>query len=205
SFSLNKPYDKMVEEILTASGKANETKTGAVNFVLSHVGEVVPADKRDRDGQFEMVPVTSRTAKLFLGMHLQCTQCHIHPFIDGRKQPDYWGITAFFRQVERQPANIMLRRQDSKDQFYTLRDNSSANMDGGIFFEQRAGTLVRVAPTYLDGTRLTVTTSLNRRHELAKLVIHDPRFSRAFVNRMWHHFFGRGFTKTVDELEDKEN
>src|SRR5262249_38032025 len=176
-----------------------------VNFVLSHVGEVVPADKRDRDGQFEMVPVTSRTAKLFLGMHLQCTQCHIHPFIDGRKQHDYWGINAFFRQVERQPANIMLRRQDSKDQFYALRDNSSANFDGGIFFEQRAGTLVRVAPTYLDGTRLTLNTSVNRRFELAKLIIHDPRFARAFVNRMWHHFLGRGFTKTVDELEDKEN
>jgi hypothetical protein len=205
SFALNKPYDKMVQEIITATGKASDPKTGAVNFVLSHVGEVVPPEKRERDGQFEMVPVTSRTAKLFLGMHLQCTQCHIHPFIDGRKQHDYWGINAFFRQVERQPANIMLRRQDSKDQFYALRDNLSANYDSGIFFEQRAGTLVRVAPTYLDGTRLTGSTSLNRRNELAKLVVHDPRFARAFVNRMWHHFFGRGFTKTVDELEDKEN
>ncbi len=203
--STNKGYDKMVTEILTATGKANELKSGAVNFVLSHVGEIVPREKMDRDGQYEMVPVTSRTAKLFLGMHLQCTQCHIHPFIDGRKQHDYWGINAFFRQVERQPTNIMLRRQDSKDQFYTLKDNTSANFDGGIFFEQRAGTLVRVSPTYLDGTRLPVTTAMNRRHELAKLIIHDPRFSRAFVNRMWHHFFGRGFTKTYDELEDKEN
>jgi hypothetical protein len=200
-----KGYNKMVEEILTASGKANELKSGAVNFLLSHVGEIVPADKRDRDGEFEMVPATSRTAKLFLGIHLQCTQCHIHPFIDGRKQHDYWGMNAFYRQVERQPANIMLRRQDSKDQFYTLKDNLSANVDGGIFFEQRAGTLVRTAPIYLDGTRLTVSPTMNRRQELAKLVTHDPRFARAIVNRMWHHFFGRGFTKVVDELEDKEN
>src|SRR5262249_54230718 len=41
-----------------------------------------------------------------------------------------------------------------------------------------------------------------RRQELAKMVVKSPYFAKAFVNRMWGHFFGRGFTKDVDDFGD---
>ena len=46
--------------------------------------------------EFEAVPLTSRTTRLFLGQQIQCTQCHDHPSNDW-KQADFWGINAFFK------------------------------------------------------------------------------------------------------------
>ncbi len=201
-FSLNKPWDRIVHEVLTAAGKANEN--GAVNFILSHMGERVPQDKRGRDGLYEMVPVTARTTKLFLGVQTQCTQCHDHPFIDTRKQQHYWGINAFFRQASRTPDLIQERRNRDSGQYYTLGDDTQLNIDGGIYFERRNGLLLLARPTYLDGTKLRLERSpgesASRREALARLLIQDENFSKAYVNRMWGHFFGRGFTNPVDDF-----
>lgn len=197
-FSTNTHYDAMVTKLLTASGKADEN--GPVNFLLSHFGERIPQEKRDQEGQWEMAPATARTTKIFLGVQTQCTQCHDHPFIDSRKQSSYWGINAFFRQVERSPEVIMMRRQDTAGQHYTLRDNMNANPDGGVYFEKRNGLLLRTSPTWLDGTKLEVSTSLNRRQELARLLTKDEMFAKAIVNRMWTHFMGRGFTAAPDDF-----
>ena len=95
-------FKEMVRELITASGKTNEN--GAVNFILAHLGETVPNDKQrgeDGEGKFTMVPVTSRTTKLFLGVQIQCTQCHKHPFNEEWNQDHFWGVNAFFRQVDR--------------------------------------------------------------------------------------------------------
>ena len=67
---------------------------------------MVPRERQERDGQFEMVPATSRVTRLFLGIQTQCTQCHDHPFIDDRKQGQFWGVNVFLRQMDRQPAVI---------------------------------------------------------------------------------------------------
>lgn len=198
-FSINKRYDQMVTELLTASGKANEN--GPVNFLLSNFGvERVPNDKRMEEGQYEMHPATARVTRLFLGIQTQCTQCHDHPFIDSRKQASYWGVNAFFRQIERTPDLIEVRQQDSVGQYYTLRDNPEVNRDGGVFYEKRNGLLLRTAPTWLDGTRLVLTSDMNRRQELARFLIRDEMFAKAIVNRLWAHFMGRGFTNPVDDF-----
>jgi hypothetical protein len=203
SFATNKPYDKFVYEILTATGKCDEN--GAANFVASHVGEMNPTGERSRFGTYEMVPVTSRTTKLFLGVQTQCTQCHNHPFIDERKQNQYWGINAFFRQVEREPATIGMQRNNQVDRRYTLKDNLQANSELGVFFEQRNGLLLRTSPTYLNGAKLDLGSKesphqVNRRVELAKLLTKDPYFAKEIVNRMWAHYMGRGFTNPVDDF-----
>ncbi len=198
-FSINKRYDQMVTELLTASGRANEN--GPVNFLLSNFGvERVPNDKRMEEGQYEMHPATARVTRLFLGIQTQCTQCHDHPFIDSRKQASYWGVNAFFRQIERTPDLIEVRQRDSVGQYYTLRDNPEVNRDGGVFYEKRNGLLLRTSPTWLDGTRLVLTSEMNRRQELARFLIRDEMFAKAIVNRMWAHFMGRGFTNPVDDF-----
>jgi hypothetical protein len=70
-------WSKIVTEIVTASGRTNEN--GAVNFILAHMGERITQDTAS-NGTYEMVPVTSRTTRLFLGLRTQCVQCHDHPF-----------------------------------------------------------------------------------------------------------------------------
>jgi hypothetical protein len=93
-------WSKIVGGLLTASGETNEN--AAVNYILAHLGDAVPGDARAKadNGAFDMVPVTSRTTKLFLGLRTQCVQCHDHPFNDEWGQHHFWGINAFFRQVD---------------------------------------------------------------------------------------------------------
>src|SRR5262249_37538655 len=87
-------FDKIVTDLLTATGKTNDV--GAVNFILAHLGEAVPGNKQRQEGQFEAVPITSRTTRLFLGLQIQCTQCHDHPFNNQWKQQHFWGVNAYF-------------------------------------------------------------------------------------------------------------
>lgn len=215
AFAANRPYNLLVDEVLTATGKTDEN--GAVNFVLQNVGERTArgqvADPNDpdkmmgreaRDGLFEMVPATSRTTRLFLGIQTQCTQCHDHPFVEGRKHQQYWGVNAFFRQVVRSPESVGRREQAV---MMSLDDDLARNPSAEVYFERRNGAIVLAKATYLDGTKLAVDPSqpVSRRKELAKLVTKDKYFSQALVNRMWAHFLGRGFTNPMDDLGNPDN
>ncbi|HEV8059761.1 MAG TPA: DUF1549 domain-containing protein [Gemmataceae bacterium] len=188
-------FKEMVRELLTASGKTNEN--GAVNYILSHLGEPVPKDKQqgeDGEGKFTMVPVTSRTTKLFLGVQIQCTQCHKHPFNEEWNQAHFWGINAFFRQVDRKGAPIA-----NREVVLELVDNPSLDPSGAVYYEERNGRLQQAKAVFLDGTHLDAASS-NRRIELARFVTSSKLFPKAYVNRMWAHFFGRGFTNPVDDF-----
>ena len=79
----------MVYELITASGSnkpGEENFHGAVNFLIGNMEE-------------NGVNATAKTAKLFLGLQVQCTQCHNHPFNDW-KQNQFWELNAFFRQTK---------------------------------------------------------------------------------------------------------
>jgi hypothetical protein len=183
-------FDATATELLTATGK--NTENGAVNFVLAHLGEPVPADKRAEEGQFNMVPITSRTTRLFLGLQIQCTQCHDHPTNpDQWKQQNFWGINAFFRQVERKGTAMPTR--DAPAPVLELTDNPKWNEDSVVFFERRNGVVLPSRARFLDGRKATPhSEGMTRRQELAHFVVTNDYFARAFVNRMWAHFFGRG-------------
>lgn len=203
-FGENRRYDEIVTDLLTATGKADDKvdkKAPATNFLLSHFGEVVPPDRRGRDGQFEMIPATSRVTRLFLGIQTQCTQCHDHPFIDDRKQGQFWGVNVFLRQAEREPATIMVQNNRMMAlRHYELRDNLSANPENGIFYERRNGLLLRTSAMWLDSQKPTLSRNMSRRQELSRLLINDEFFAKEIVNRMWAHFFGRGFTNPIDDF-----
>ena len=188
-------FKELVRELLTATGKTNEN--GAVNYILSHLGEAVPKDKQggeDGEGKFTMVPVTSRTTKLFLGVQIQCTQCHKHPFNEEWNQDHFWGINAFFRQVDRKGAPMA-----NREVVLELVDNSSFNPSGAVYFEQRNGVLKQSRAVFLDGSR-PESSSGSRRTDLARFVTGSKSFPKAYVNRMWAHFFGRGFTNPIDDF-----
>ncbi|HYO25558.1 MAG TPA: DUF1549 domain-containing protein [Lacipirellulaceae bacterium] len=169
AFLENKPYVALVRELVTATGDAepgSEDFNGAVNFLI---------EKLDEGG----VQATAKTAQLFLGMSVQCTQCHDHPFSDAR-QNMFWELNAFFRQtaVERNEmaGNARSRRArlvdadfagegkalgDQRSEiFLEMRDGKLVDRDRGeveaapIFYELRNGQMAAAFPAFVDGTRL---------------------------------------------------
>lgn len=190
-------WKELVTELITATGKTNEN--GAVNFILAHLGEAVPGDKRSEEGYFEMVPITSRVTKLFLGLQTQCTQCHDHPFNPEWKQHHFWGINAFFRQIRREGI-LSMRRQDTASPL-TLNEDTAVNRDAIVYFEKRNGVVLPTRPVFLDGTKLDPEQhGSSRRQALALFLTRHDNFPKAIVNRLWGHFFGRGFTNPVDDF-----
>ena len=195
-------WSRISTELLTASGKTSEN--GAVNFVLAHLGEK-NKDNPQENGRYNMVPITSRTTRLFLGLRVQCIQCHDHKFNDEWKQHQFWGINAFFRQVdtpEGRPGEIRKKQKDKTDPEFVLLDNPELNAEGIVPYERRTGVLLYQKPTFVDGTKMLLKDGMTRRQALAELVVKNEYFPKTFVNRMWAHFMGRGFTRDVDDWGD---
>jgi hypothetical protein len=206
----NKPYHEIVKALLTAEGK--NTDNGAVNFILAHVGDAVPAAEVRERGQFEMVPITARISRLFLGIQTQCVQCHDHPFDTKLKQSHFWGINAFLHQVKRDGTPPVPGNRAMAFPALTLRDDSTVNEDAQVFYETRNAKLLPARATFLDGSKLTTENKGGkkvplqgkaRREELARLVVEHPNFAKAAVNRMWAHFFGKGFVNPIDDFNEK--
>ena len=87
-FAFNKPYNEMVMELVTATGSTKpgtEGFNGATNFLAMKVNE--------ENG----TQATAAVSRIFLGLQVQCTQCHNHPF-NQWKQQKFWEFNAFFRQ-----------------------------------------------------------------------------------------------------------
>jgi hypothetical protein len=195
-------WSKMTYELLTASGRTDEN--GAVNFVLAHLGEKNKENPRE-NGRYNMVPITSRTTRIFLGLRVQCIQCHDHKFNDEWKQHQFWGINAFFRQVdtpEGRPGEMRKKKKDKTDPEFVVLDNPELNPEGIVPYERRTGVLLYQKPTFVDGTKMALKEGMTRRQALAGLVIKNEYFAKTFVNRMWAHFLGRGFTREVDDWGD---
>ncbi|HLJ95628.1 MAG TPA: DUF1549 domain-containing protein [Gemmataceae bacterium] len=191
-FAENMAWKEIIVQLLTATGKTTK-ENGAVNYILAHLGEPVPPG--NQEGHFNMVPVTARTTRLFLGIQTQCTQCHDHPFNPG-KQLNFWGINAFFRQVDRKGDKPMRGREPP---VLELVDDPSLDPSGTVFYETRRGVVWSTKPYFfLDKVRLPGEG--NRREKLAELIASSEYFPKAYVNRIWQHFFGRGFTNPVDDF-----
>jgi hypothetical protein len=197
SFARNKPYDRMVYELVTATGSTapgSEEFNGAVNFLVEKLDE-------------NAAQATAMTAKIFLGLQVQCTQCHNHPFNDW-KQQKFWEFNAFFRQtrsarlgMRREMGNAKLMNQD-----FPGEDNKP--QEAIIFYEERNGRLLSAFPVFVDGVEISKSGYLSecdRRTELGKLIVNSPYMDKAMANRMWQHFLGYGFTKPVDDLGPHNN
>ena len=208
AFSKNIPYDRFMEELVTATG-ANANRrdvdgfNGATNFLSGKMEEM---------GVENGVQATAKTAQIFLGLQVQCTQCHNHPFNKG-KQNQFWEMNAFFRQ-----ARALRKRGGTDDvQWIELVDEDFAGEgknpeEAELYYELRNGLMKVAYPVFIDGTEISKSGYLpatmedgtpygvERRRELAKLIKASPFFAKAIVSRMWGHFLGYGFTKPIDDM-----
>src|SRR5438067_5046684 len=168
----NADWSKMVTSLVTATGKDNgDGDQAAINFLLAHLGERVQGNPQE-NGQWTMVPATSRITRLFLGLRTQCTQCHDHPFYDEWKQENFWGINAYLRQIDapKQPSLLMNKKKD-KDDHFTLQDNPNYNKSGLVAYERKSGLVEVTKAMFLDGAKLPAKFEGTRREELARRVI----------------------------------
>ncbi|MEX2578680.1 MAG: DUF1549 and DUF1553 domain-containing protein [Verrucomicrobiales bacterium] len=168
----NQPFDEFAGELILASGKAIENP--AVNWYR------VVEDKKER-----MENIT----QVFLGIRMQCAQCHHHPY-ERWSQDDYFSLAAFFSTIERK--NIPKLPEED----IVFHNGKAASM-------VHPGTKERLKPR-LPGSNAPVelAESVDPRNELAEWIRSDdnPYFARMLVNRYWKHFFNRGLVEPEDDI-----
>ncbi len=193
----NQPYDRFVHELVTATGSNQagaDDYNGAVSFMLQNLSD-------------KAVPATAKTARVFLGVQVQCTQCHNHPFNDS-KQSQFWQLNAFFRQAQpkqQADAGVVggMRLVNETFAGEVSRDPHEAEVYYEASNEAHDGHLKVAFPAFVDGTKIDPSgeiTQVDRREELARLIVKSEFFSQAIVNRTWAHFLGYGFTRPIDDM-----
>jgi hypothetical protein len=183
----NAGYDKMVRELLTASVD-RLVKAGNDFFLPRSLTPYTFAEPSVE--AFYLVKKASpenlvaSTSRFFLGVRLECAQCHNHPFAKW-KQEEFWNQAAFFAGLEAAGTGVR-----------NFRDNVNvktiAMSEGG-----------KVVPArFLDGTEPQWPAKTGGRKVLADWITSpkNPYFARAIANRLWAHFLGTGLIEPIDEM-----
>ncbi|MCP4942357.1 MAG: DUF1549 domain-containing protein [Planctomycetaceae bacterium] len=172
SLLTNVPYDQMVRELLAATG------TVIANPAVAWY-------KRVKEPKQQMEDV----AQLFLGVRMQCAQCHHHPF-ERWSQDDYYGLSAFFTRVGRKPTGIQ-----GEDLIFHKR---------GLAEAKNIKTGEMISPAALGDAVGVIAPDEDPRLRLANWLSDpsNPFFSKALVNRYWKHFFKRGLIEPEDDIRD---
>jgi hypothetical protein len=134
--------------------------------------------------------LAASTARLFLGVRIECAQCHDHPFARWKRE-QFWGYAAFFGGIQKKG------EPDNFGQIREIPDRRELAIPG----TERV-----VQASFLDGSEPQWRFKVGSRVTLAEWMTsaENPYFARAGVNRIWAHFFGTGLVDPVDDLgEDK--
>jgi Protein of unknown function (DUF1553)/Protein of unknown function (DUF1549) len=190
-FRENAPADEVVRRLLTAKLTVN-AQNPQFRFVQ---GDGTDPDSFNLAGFYQANEaraenVGSAVSRLFLGVKLECAQCHDHPFAPYTRE-QFWEFAAFFADMNPLPATRPgfvgpVRPQSDKNRI------SIPNTDK------------KVTARFFDGTDPDWSDERTPRQELAQWLTRpdNPFFARNMANRMWAHFFGYGIIDPVDEPGD---
>ncbi len=130
--------------------------------------------------------LTETSAVTFMGMSITCCRCHNHP-LEKWTQDQYWGMANLF-------ARVALKNGERSGEV-----NVQAQPTGDVPHLRRG---VPMPPTPLDGKPLALDSTMDRRQYFADWLTapENPYFARAFVNRVWRNFMGRGLVEAEDDL-----
>ena len=172
SLLANKPYDQLVRQLLAATG------TIADNPPVAWYKRVKQPTEQLED-----------VAQLFLGVRMQCAQCHHHPF-ERWSQHDYYSMSAFFSQIGRKPTATA-----GEDVIFHKR---------GMAQTENKKTKLPVKPAGLGDPALDIPPDEDPRLRLADWMGNksNPFFAKSLVNRYWKHFFKRGLIEPEDDIRD---
>ncbi len=200
AFNAGRGWDAIVRDILVSEGDLNESP--AANFFLAAAaGTDTPHPAPDR--------VAAAVSRLFLGLRLECCQCHNHPF-NGLKQTDFWETAAFFVNLR---GGVADRPTSRPKMVPVLREGEQVLGIKGLKFERPIVAAAeieipesngkRVHARYLHGDQLDSSVQTVFRPAFAAWLASpsNRQFARAAVNRMWANFFGQGLVDPVDDMQ----
>ncbi len=164
----NVPINQLVKELLASVG--GTFANAATNYYQNET---------------DTLKIAENVAQVFLGMRIQCAQCHNHPF-DRWTMDDYYSFAAFFSQIGRKQG------EDPREQIVFNAGSGEVKhpVDG------------RVMPPKFLGGDSPDTAGKDRRAVLAEWIgsTDNPYFARNLANIVWAHFFGRGIIDEVDDV-----
>jgi hypothetical protein len=165
----NVPLNQIVIDLLSASG--GTVSNPPVNFYQT---------------ELDQLKLTENVAQVFMGMRIQCAQCHNHPF-DRWTMDDYYGFKAFFSQIGR-------KQTDDPQEVIVY------NSKGGESRHFLTNAVMK--PKFLGGETPELKPGEDRRKVLAEWLAspRNPFFARNISNLIWAHFTGTGIVEPVDDV-----
>jgi len=199
-FNKNRPWDELVRAMISA-----ESEDPPVAFIRQCMD----------DGQPRANKLAASAARRFLGIQLQCAECHDHPFATWT-QVEFWGLAAFFSRTAKVESNP--KKGENRKGIHDTEAGPPKTRFGLLPLERKDGGAV-VIPTdagpaagevipakFLGADKVRLDPQAPTRPVLAAWITSpkNAMFARATVNRLWWQLFGRGLVEPVDSL-DPEN
>jgi hypothetical protein len=177
-------YDELVRELLTTPVAADGRPPQAVFRQPDRPNPL--AFFAVKEARPENLAAT--TTRLFLGIRIECAQCHNHPFARWTRE-QFWNQAAFFAGIERQGEGLFAPLTEAVER----RELTPPN-------QARA-----IQAVFLDRSKPVWKPGASPRVPLAEWVTaaENPYFARAAVNRLWGHFFGVGLVEPVDDFNNE--
>jgi len=183
-FSKNAPWDEIARGIIVATG--NNDDNGAVNFALAH--------------EVQAVEIAGEVSRIFMGVQIQCAQCHDHP-TDSWKQQQFHEFAAYFAGMRRKEVVKAMPGMKAITEVsapgkprYTMPDKKDPSkrifVAPKFFLDPKQEVL---APNFESIERLGLVADYVTGQD-------NPWFAKAFVNRIWYLMLGEAFYSPVDDI-----
>jgi hypothetical protein len=222
----NVPYDEIVRGVLCATSRDDQTpeqwvkasaaiEQAALKGFDTDYAERESLDLFWRRNNFTIQQMAEHTAAAFMGVRIECAQCHKHPF-DRWTQTDYNAYANIFSQVR---FGVSTEAKKAVDQFNAeqrkaARGNRNQTIQlREVFLDPRVSrrlthpeTRQAIDPRALGGPEFDSSylsmRSLDAREALFQWLVapENPYFARSFVNRVWAHYLGVGIVDPVDDF-----
>jgi hypothetical protein len=203
-FAADSPFDRLARQIVTAGGAEDRSDSGESDDASDNAEDEDDEDASRVSGAVaylqaagaDPASVAGAISRDFLGVRIECAQCHDHPFADW-KQDQFWGIAAFFAGARfNQPsAPVDGRRRDEPPRDEQVTTISPPDI-GKTFAAEFLWSDQPVEAPDDGGERLP-------RQLFAQWLTaaENPHFAATAVNRVWRQLCGRGLTQSVDDLD----
>lgn len=195
----NRSWNRIATEFITSHGDVREVGGTAIMMA--------------QDGQTE--EIAAEVSRIFLGVQIQCAQCHDHPY-DRWKREQFHELAAFFPRVTVRPVRDLTKRSFEvvgQDNFRRRprgnnveRQPTAEHMMPDLEDPQAPGTQMEAKFFLTSSTVPWGTTDDQRRMQLATWLTENEWFATAVVNRLWAELVGEGFYTPIDDIgPDRES
>ena len=167
----NRPFSEIVTQMVTATGINDEV--APVNFLTSHFGNPIE--------------IAATTSRVFLGVQLQCAQCH-NAKSEPWKREQFHELVAFFGRAR------IIQHKDVSGRGTPYAIDGRAEGQYAMTDLKDPSRLIPMTPRFLTGDSVAADApDRERRAALSRFIVKNPWFAKAYVNRMWTALMGWGF------------